>query len=84
MFAGCTREIDENIHYDFSQHQLGLGIEKNIAKDTIFRYSLQQVVPILDKKETQPAPAPSATAAPTQKKDTRGGTTHHFSIIFLI
>jgi len=74
--------VNENRYYDYSQHLLGLGIEKEISHDAVLRYSLFQVVPNMDRREEEAAPAPGETTEPDVKKDTRGGTLHMLSAVF--
>lgn len=74
--------ILEDRRYDYSQHLLGFGVEKEITKNTVFKYSFIQVVPIFDNKEKAAAP-PGPPAPPQPKKKTRGGTLHLFTIEYL-
>lgn len=69
-----TREAKS---YDFSEHQIGFGVRKNISKDTVSEYSVVQTIPILNDREEIPS-APTGT-----RKKTRGGTLHLLSLTFL-
>jgi len=84
VFFSYTEMSNERMYYDYTQHQLGLGIEKTIRKNTLFRYSLLQTVPLLEKREEQTVSPGGPSAAPSEKKKTRGGTLHLFSVIFLL
>jgi hypothetical protein len=79
-----TSTYDQSDSYDYSQHQLGLGLEKHISKNTVFQYSLFQTIPNLRKKNVAAAAPAAGAAEPVIKKKTRGGTLHLFSVKYLL
>lgn len=81
QFFNYATQYDQSDAYDFSQHQLGLGFEKRIFKNTVMKYTLLQNVPNMSKIETGPQPAP--TNEPVIKKKTRGGTLQLMSVEYL-
>jgi hypothetical protein len=72
--------VVEDRNYDFSQHLLGLGVDKRLSARTVLKYSLVQVIPIFDQKETGAAPSPGPSTTTEPKKKVRGGTLHLFSL----
>lgn len=74
-------KANENLHYNLTQHQLGIGLEKKIYKNTILKYALIQTVPLLDRSDAAVAGAGGGGAGAAQpSKKSRGGTLHIFSI----
>ena len=70
--------------YDLTQHTLGFGLERPIARNTLFQYSFIQSVPLLnDKGAPVPAPAPGAAEQPAASHKVRGGALHLISVKYL-
>jgi hypothetical protein len=80
QFFSYITKYDQSEDYNFSQHQLGLGFEKRIFKDTVLKYTLFQNVPLLRKDRVKTVVSPEV---PVIKKKVRGGTLQILSVQYL-